>query len=474
MPGKGRILLVDDDPGLVRTLQLLLEDEGGYEVVTAASGEGALAEQRGRHRPFDAVVTDVSMPGMGGMALLRELHQLRPELPVLMMTAFGSVASAVEAMKLGAFQYLTKPIEPDELLMQLERALGESRQQRRHRQLRERTGDPERFDELIGDSPAMEEVRRALSRVAAVDSTVLIRGETGTGKEIVGRLIHSRGERRDQPFVTVNCTAIPGELLESELFGHEKGAFTGAETSRRGRIEEAEGGTLLLDEIGDMPTALQPKILRFLQERTSRRVGGERERWLDVRVIAATHRDLEQAMAEGTFREDLYYRLAAVPIELPPLRSHPEDLPALCRHLLKKIARRIGCSVPHLDDEALAALSRYSFPGNIRELENLLERAMVLGRAGGKGDLLLADLPASVIGAPTPRPASLPLEGGFERLATLREEIERELIERALSAWPHSSNSEIARRLGTNRRVLELRMKSYGLNKSSRRPGEQS
>ena len=470
MPGEGRVLLVDDDPGLLRTLQVLLEDEGGYTVVTAASGEGALAEQRGSG-PFDVVVTDVSMPGMGGMALLRELRQLRPELPVLMMTAFGSVASAVEAMKLGAYQYLTKPIEPDELLMQLERALGESRQRRRHRQLRDRTGDPESFDELIGDSEVIEQVRRVVSQVAAVDSTVLIRGETGTGKELVARLIHARGARREQAFVTVNCTAIPGELLESELFGHEKGSFTGAMASRRGRIEEAEGGTLLLDEIGDMPLALQPKILRFLQERTARRVGGERERWLDVRIIAATHRDLEQAMVEGEFREDLFYRLAAVPLELPPLRAHPEDLAVLCRHLLRKIARRIGRSVPVLGEGALAALSRYSFPGNVRELENLLERAIVLGRGKRAEELMLADLPSSVTGVPEARSASLPLEGGFERLAVLHEEIERDLIERALRAWPDSSNNEIARRLGTNRRVLELRMKSFGLSKKGNIPG---
>ncbi|MBP7149308.1 MAG: sigma-54-dependent Fis family transcriptional regulator, partial [Acidobacteria bacterium] len=278
MTTRPRILLVDDDTGMLRTLQVLLED-AGYEVDTASSGD--LAVERLRRGGVHAVLSDVAMPGMDGIALLRAVRDQRPNVPTILMTAFGSVRTAVEAMKLGAYQYLTKPVDPDELLVLLQRALAQARAEAEHRQLRERAGDPEQYDLLVGESPAMAALRETIGRVAAVDSTVLVRGETGTGKELVARLIHRGSHRAPHPFVVVNCTAIPGELIESELFGHEKGAFTGATASRAGRIEEAEGGTLMLDEIGDMPPLLQPKLLRFLQDRIYRRVGGSGDRAAD-------------------------------------------------------------------------------------------------------------------------------------------------------------------------------------------------
>ena len=463
LPIRERLLLVDDDPGLLRTLQVLLEDEGGFSVETAPSGEAAL-ERLLSTAGIRLVVSDLSMPGMDGMELLRCVRERHGEIPVILMTAFGTVRSAVEAMRLGAFSYLTKPIDPDELLLQVERALEAGRRAGEHRRLVERAGDPDRFDVLVGESAAASLLREQVGRLAAVDSTVLLRGETGTGKELVARLIHRASARARAPFVAVNCTAIPGELIESELFGHERGSFTGATAARAGRIAEAEGGTLLLDEVGDMPLALQPKLLRFLQERLVRRVGGSRDCSADVRIMAATHRDLGRAMADGTFRPDLFHRLDAVPITIPPLRDRPGDVPALCRHLLGKVARRLGWPAPAVGDEALAALQGLPFPGNVRELENTLERALVLrSSAAAGGPLTAADLQLSGGGAAEEGFPRLALDGGMERLRRLGEMAERDLVERALSAWPGLPHAEAAARLGTNRRVLELRIKKLGL-----------
>lgn len=460
-----RLLVVDDDRSFLVSLEALLEDEGGYRVETAGSGSEALDVVRAPGR-VDLVVSDLSMPGMDGLALLRAVRDESPETPFVVMTAHGSVATAVEAMRLGAFQYLTKPVDPDELLLQVERALQVAAVRADRDRLAARLGDPDRHDVLVGRSPAMRELDRTIDGVAAVDSTVLLRGETGTGKELVARLIHRRGPRAARPFVVVNCTAIPRDLLESELFGHQRGAFTGAVGSRRGRIEEAEGGTLLLDEVGDMPPELQPKLLRFLQERTVRRVGGDRERRVDLRVMAATHRDLERAIVDGGFREDLFYRLNTIPIRLPPLRERPDDLPELCDHLVAKIAARLGRPPVPVGEEVLGTLAGHAFPGNVRELENLLERALVLGSAAGPP---AGRLEARHLGLDAARsgeaPPRVPLEGGFEHLRRLHAAAEEVLIRRALAAWPGVSNREVADRLGTNRRVLELRMKEYGIDK---------
>ena len=467
-PGRRTLLLVDDDRPFLVSLEALLADEAGYQVRTAASGEAALDVLRSPGR-VDLVLSDLSMPGMDGLELLRAAREELPELPFVVMTAHGSVASAVAAMRLGAHQYLLKPVDPDELLLQVERALEAAALRSDLSSLRRRLGDPARGDLLVGDSAAVQQLRRTITAVAAVDSTVLLRGETGTGKELVARLIHREGSRAAAPFVVVNCTAIPRDLLESELFGHVRGAFTGAAASRRGRIEEAESGTLLLDEVGDMPPELQPKLLRFLQERTVRRIGGDHERRVDVRVMAATHRDLEQGIAAGSFREDLFYRLNTIPIRLPPLRARPDDLPLLGSHIVAKVAARIGRAPLPIAPDALAALAAHPFPGNVRELENLLERALVLGavRQPPATAIQAADLGLERTTGIADGLAEVALEGGFEQLRTLHAAAEAALIRRAVATWPAASNREIAERLGTNRRVLELRMKEYDIVKGS-------
>ncbi|HYN43855.1 MAG TPA: sigma-54 dependent transcriptional regulator [Thermoanaerobaculia bacterium] len=456
-----RVLLVDDDTGLLRTIQVLLEDEKGWTVEAVSSAP--LALEKLRASPFDVLLTDLSMPGGDGLFLLREARALRPDLPVLLMTAFGSVRSAVEAMKLGALQYLTKPVDPDELILQFERALESARLAAENRSLRERAGDPESFDILVGESAPIRSLRSVIGRLAGVGSTVLVRGETGTGKELVARLVHRGGPRSARPFVVVNCTAIPGELFESELFGHERGAFTGAGVPRVGRVEEADGGTLFLDEVGDMPAELQPKLLRFLQDRSYRRVGGARERAADVRVLAATHRPLEEAMSAGLFRPDLFHRLSTIPVHVVPLRERMEDLPLLAEHLLGKLARRLGRPRLALSAEALERLATYTFPGNVRELENLLERAVVLGGATS-GEPIGPEafvLPPSAGGSEAMR--TLPLRDGLQTLEASFKAVERDLLSRALAEWPELAHAEIAARLGTSRRVLELRLEEHGL-----------
>ncbi len=456
-----RLLVVDDDPGFVRTLQILLEDEG-FAVDIAHSGPEAL-DRLGHGGPVRLVISDLAMPGMNGLEFLERLRQMLPHVAVIMMTAHSSVESAVRAIKLGAFQYLSKPVEPEELLIQVERALGVQRLQREHQQLRYRTGDPARFDKLVGTSPGVETLRLVIDRLARVDSTVLVRGETGTGKELVARLIHSSGPRAEQPFVVVNCTAIPGDLLESELFGHERGAFTGATATRTGRIEQADGGTLMLDEIGDMPIGLQPKLLRVLQEKRTQRVGSSQDRAVDVRVIAVTHRNLEKAIQDGDFREDLFHRLNTIPVTIPPLRERRQDLPGLCEHLLNKVAQRLGRPTPQLEGASLGWLAEQSFTGNVRELENLLERALVLGDSVN-GTIGLPDLPVPN-SAQSKQTWDLPLDNGFQRLGDLYKASEEQLVRRAVEAWPSVSNEEIARRLGTQRRVIERRMKDFGITK---------
>jgi len=449
------VLLVDHDPGLLRTLQVLLEDEGGYLVEAVASAEAAL-QVLARRGGFSVIVSDVAMAGMDGLALLQEVRESYPRISTILITAYASVRSAVEAMRLGAFQYLAKPVDPDELLLQVERAIRSSQLEDEHRALKERTGDPALFDTLVGNSSVMESLRETIARVAEVDSTVLLRGETGVGKELVARLIHARSPRNRRPLVVVNCTAIPGELIESELFGHEKGAFTGAMAARCGRIEDADGGTLLLDEIGDMPVHLQPKLLRFLQEGAVQRVGGKRERRLDVRVLAATHRNLEDAIVKGAFREDLYHRLNTIPIDVPPLRDHLEDLPELVEHLVTKICQRLRRPPLPVSPNIFESLERYTFPGNVRELENLLERSIVLSRA--EDVISELSLPPRRDRAQR-RLDELPLEDGFRHLEELVEWAEADLIRRALRTWHGLSHEKIAQRLGTTRRIFETRLR---------------
>lgn len=377
MTRHGRILVAEDDPRARESLAALLAEEG-YSV--EAVEDGQQASRMLSENSFDAALLDVRMPGKDGLAVLRELHERKHPPAVLVMTAYGNSSVAIEAMKLGAYDYITKPLHFDELLIQLDRAVANRRQSI---ELEAYRGDePRRMGEedMVGNSPAMQQVYKLIGQVAPTGSTVLIRGESGTGKELIARAIHSHSARKNGPLVCVNCAAIPDALLEAELFGHEKGAFTGAVARRRGRFELAHGGTIFLDEIGELSAAMQAKLLRVLQERTIERLGSEQSIALDVRIIAATNRDLEQCVADGAFRKDLYYRLNVVALQVPPLREHPEDLPELVNHLLGKLARQLRLHSAGLTPEAETMLRERDWPGNVRELEHTLERALVLSR----------------------------------------------------------------------------------------------
>ncbi len=376
---RGRAVLVVDDEAdaLDACFQALRRDH--YRVDTTANPREAL--ERVGTRGYDAVVADLKMPGMSGIELLRGIRAIDADVAVIVVTGYATIETAVEAMKQGACDYLPKPFTPDELRLRVRRALERQELVRENRDLREQLGGRHAARALIGDTPSMAEVRRLIERVAAADSTVVIYGETGTGKELVAREIHARSRRADQPLITVDCAAIPGELLESEFFGHEKGAFTGAVRRRKGAFELAHGGTLFLDEIGNMSLELQSKLLRALQEREIQPVGGEQKIAVDVRIVAATNRNLREAIGAGRFREDLYYRLNVVPVVLPPLRERLDDIPLLVRHFVDKHAGRLNRTVDGIDAEALHLLTSYPWPGNVRELESAIERAMTLSDA---------------------------------------------------------------------------------------------
>ena len=377
MPG-GRILLVEDRDSLRRMLERALSAEG-YEVVTAADGESAIAalEERG----FDLVLTDLKLPAASGIEVLAAARAAHPELPVVVLTAYGTVRSAVEAMRLGAVDFLEKPVEIDELAVLVASLVAGD--------VEEEAFSVPGGPVIVGSHPRMRAALRLLERVAPTDSTVLLTGESGTGKELFARALHALSGRADGAFVAVNCAAIPEGLLESELFGHEKGAFTGAHRRRAGRFEQAAGGTLLLDEVGELTPAVQGKVLRVLEERSFERVGGARTLTTDARLVAATNRELEAMVDGGAFRADLFYRLDVFPIELPPLRERPSDLPALARHLLARLAARHDRQALTLDDEAGELLAAQSWPGNVRQLANMLERAVILSE---RPHLTAADL----------------------------------------------------------------------------------
>ena len=397
---KARILIVEDERAIQLALSGLLRREG-YEVEVAGSGEEALAKLAAA--PCDLVLTDLALGrGASGMDVLKGAKRLRPETVVVMITAHGSEKIAVEAMKNGAEDYVPKPFDNDEIRLVVQRALERTRLQRENRLLLEQVQKQYGFENLIGTGPAMQRVFATLQKVAETDLTVLVRGESGTGKELVAQALHNLSPRRQRPFVAVNCAAISRELVESELFGHEKGAFTGADARRQGRFEAADGGSILLDEIGDMPAETQAKVLRVLQERSFERVGGSKPIDVDVRVIAATHRNLEDEVHKQRFREDLYYRLKVVTIELPPLRERVEDVPALAQRFLERVTARLGLEKRQLGDAALARLVRHRWPGNVRELANVIEQAAVLapGSVIEEADLQLGGAGEAATGAP--------------------------------------------------------------------------
>ncbi|HWF84174.1 MAG TPA: sigma-54 dependent transcriptional regulator, partial [Vicinamibacterales bacterium] len=400
---RGSILVVDDEEKILKMLGRALRDDG-HEVVDTTSPREA--QRLLGERSFDVFLVDNVMPDIGGIDLIREYVAAAAEserAQILMMTAHATVESALEAMKLGALDYLQKPFEIDELLVVVRRALEHQRLRTEYRYLLSERD--EQFDHygIIGRSRAMEEVIRRAELVAETKSTVLITGETGTGKELVARAIHDRSAQRGMPLIKVNCAAIPETLLESELFGHVRGAFTGATTSKKGRFALADGGSIFLDEIGTMSLTLQSKLLRVLQEREFEPLGAERTEKVDLRVIAATNRDLRQMVAEGKFQEDLFYRLNVIPIEIPPLRERRDDIPPLVEHFVRKHAQRIGRRLDRIDDALLAGLQQYDWPGNVRELENTIERAVVLS----PGPTISARA-ISVLGAPTSQTSGLP------------------------------------------------------------------
>jgi nitrogen regulation protein NR(I) len=375
------ILIVDDDPQLRQSFDKLLSQEG-HSVKIAASGEAGIAMVRAHQ--FDLLIMDVRMPGMSGLEAFKAVRKIEPKLPVIIMTAFGTTETAIEATKMGAFDYVLKPFEIPEILVLIEQAIEAGRFMRSRVEM-DVVSDTVSSEAIIGRSKAMQEVYKAIGRVAPTDATVLIRGESGTGKELVARAIYQHSLRADKPFLVINCVAIPETLLESELFGYEKGAFTGAVSRRVGRIEQANGGTVFLDEIGDMPFAIQSKVLRLLQEKSIERLGGREPIPVDVRIIAATNRDLESALAEGRFREDLYYRLKVVTLWLPTLRDRSGDIPLLAEYFLARFARLMDVPNPGITDTAKAMLNAGTWPGNVRELGNTIQKALIFSRGGPIG-----------------------------------------------------------------------------------------
>jgi len=443
-------LVVDDEANMVRTLAKILARKG-HEVATARSGTEAL--ERLRRAGFDVVITDLNMPEMDGMQLLREMHARRPGPSVLVLTGHGTIQSAVEAMKLGATDYLIKPCQPDELILKVQQALEKHQMQRQIRALQAELGKQRRFGAIVGQSPAMQEIYAIIEAVSQNKSNVLIWGENGTGKELVARAIHAKSPLAAKPFVAINCGALSETLLESQLFGHRKGAFTGAIEDHEGVFQAADGGTLFLDEISEIPLPLQVKFLRAIQEKEVTPLGSTRPVRVDVRIIAATNKNLEEAIQRGTFRADLYYRLNVVPIYLPPLRERREDIPLLVQHFIGEFSRAYGVEPKGVTPEAMERIMSYHWPGNIRELQNAIERAFALSRAP---EIALESLPPAVrnqtaVAEESALPGPLPME-----------ELERLNILAALRRSGGNKN-QAARILGIDRQRLYRKIQKYGL-----------
>lgn len=453
-----KILVVDDDSGSRGVLSGFLE-MANYEVLEARDGKEALDLLDSN--TFDMIMTDLKMPGMDGVSLLKAIRGRQADMVGMIITGFASIETAVLAMKAGAFDYITKPINRDELLLTVKKGLEFKRLRKENLSLRKELKKKYSFEGIVGDSDAMENVYSLIEKVADSDSTVLVLGESGTGKELVARTIHYNSSRSDKPLVPINCGAIPESLLESELFGHEKGAFTGAYSARVGRFEMANGGTIFLDEIGDMSPTLQVKLLRVLQERQFERVGGTKTVKVDVRIVTATNQNLESAVAEKKFREDLYYRINVIPIIIPPLRERVGDVPLLVNHFLEVFSRKKGKKIEGISDEAMSLITGYHWPGNVRELENLVERLVILKK---DGVINVSDLPekfAPVKEKAAMNPVFIPEEG--INLDALVNEFENKLILRALEK-SNGVKSKAAQLLQMNRTTLVEKMKKKNLN----------
>jgi len=463
-----KILLIEDDAGIRDTLKRALTGEG-YEVVVESRGNEGLA--RATQEPFNVVITDLKLPGLNGLDLVRQLHALRPHLPIILATAYGSTQTAIEATKLGAYDYLLKPFDMPQLFDLIAKAADNNRL----------TSEPVTLgnadagrDAMIGDSPLMQNIYKEIGRIAAKPVNVLIRGETGTGKELIARAIYQHSDRAKAPFIDINCAAIPETLLESELFGHERGAFTGAQRQRIGRFEQAHGGTIFLDEIGDMAPGTQVKLLRVLQERTLQRLGGHETIRVNVRVLAATNHDLEAAIRDKLFREDLYYRLNVVAVTLPALRQRKEDIPKLVQYFLGKYGKELGIGAPSIRPDALDFLQTHSWPGNVRELENVIRKALLLAqnyainadhvRTALNKDIVLGDLAKTPLGEYIDDLLATAQRGQAADVhARLMEFTERELFKRAIEL-AHGNQAKASRWLGVSRITMKAKLVQFGLH----------
>ena len=460
---KQRLLLVDDDEVFLRPLHRTLE-VAGYEVLPVQSGEEALETLK--REDVDVVLTDRRLPGVDGVTLVRQLKADHPDLAVVVMTAYGTIESAVEAMRLGAEDYLVKPFEVAEMLLVIRRAIEFQELKSANRRSIRRNQERFTFRNVVAESAQMQSVFDTLRSVADLDTTVLIHGETGVGKELLARSVHFSGARRDRAFVAVNCAAIPADLFESELFGSRKGAFTGANEHRRGHFQMAHGGTLLLDEIGEMPLQLQSKLLRAIEEKKVTSVGADRPVEVDVRFIATTNKDLQGEVERGTFRRDLFYRLSVMPVRVPPLRERPEDIPLLASHFLKEAGRRLKRPVKGIAPESVQALVRYPWPGNVRELENVIERAVIVSRTEELNDL--ARFLTGPGGAQAPVDLSLPFRDAKARIV---EEFERAYVQGLLEA--HAGKlTAAAKHADMDPKNFSDKMVRYGLRRQPAEPAD--
>ncbi len=476
MNPQARVLLIEDDAGAAAALGRVLAAEG-HEVDCEARGDDGL--KRAQDGQYDVVITDLKLPGLDGLELVQELHRAKPRLPIILMTAHGTTETAIEATKLGAYDYLLKPFEMEELLDLVQRAVRSSRLMTQPVEMGELATAA---NALIGNSRLMQNIYKEIGRVAAKPVPVLIRGETGTGKELVARAIYQHSDRNTAPFVAVNCAAIPETLLEAELFGHERGAFTGAEVRRIGRFEQAGGGTLFLDEIGDLSLGTQAKLLRVLQEKYIHRLGGKEAIAVDARIIAATHRDLETALREKQFREDLFYRLNVVVIQMPPLSQRTEDIPALVKYFMQRHGRELGVEAPSIHPDAVEFLQGHPWPGNVRELENVVRKAMLLASKYTitvdhvRAVLSQMEEPAAVLGRSLAPGISEYLTraraGGFEGVhGRIIEDVERELFAQAIQ-MAHGNQAQAARWLGVSRITMREKLQRFGLHPTKNPPGE--
>lgn len=453
---KRKVLIVDDEGGMRHMLSVLLEREG-YAIETAEDGRQGL--DKIKEASFDLVLCDIRMPEMDGLSFLESSKKIKKELPVIMMSAFGNVDTAIEAMKKGAYDYVSKPFKADEILLRLQRLTDQEKLFSENQNLKRVLHQQTNFNNIIARSPRMLEIFDTIRKIADYKTTVLITGESGSGKELIARAIHYNSPRSNKPFVAINCTAIPETLLESELFGYVKGAFTGANKDKKGLFEEAHGGTLFLDEVGDLPVPLQVKLLRVIQEEEIRRVGSSTTQKVDVRLITATLKDLGEEIKKGSFREDLYYRLNVLPIHIPPLRERKEDIPLLTEHFLQGFNKEMSKQVERLSPETVQALSDYSWPGNVRELENTIERAMVLETSH---ELTVEHLPDTIKNQEVnPAIKAAANELSIKKMMTI---MEQELIKKALEKT-NGNRTWAAKLLEISHRALLYKIKRYGLER---------